>query len=388
MAKFSSSRPLLVLDVGSSGVHAAVATRNAKGVIDIERVARSHPLVLPEVNLKKLWKKLHAMAADVVGDLRKSGSRPHSAVVIFSSPWYFSEVRRFTHVSETAVEITGKLLDTFMAEEEERFRVGALERFHVAADEVLILEPVRMRALLNGYPADSIVGKRAQAIEAFIYLSAVFGRAKSDIKTLLADNGIRLAGVQTSPMALYRTAQALGIADEGRVVIDIGGEITEVSLIKNGILHDSVSYARGLNFAARRVAEALSFDAEAAIVYLQNYGARALENGKAARAKKIVRDAVDEWKALLEDAFEHLSGKGLLPEIALLAGPGGILAEFATALGVDEFRRFTIFGRPFTVEQLTLDRFADRFTHIPSVFSNAELTNLLVDILYSFTRNP
>ena len=68
-----------------------------------------------------------------------------------------------------------------------------------------------------------------------------------------------------------------------------------------------------------------------------------------------------------------------------MAGPGSILDEFVAAVSHEEFRRFTIFGRPFTVERLTLDRFKGRFTHIPSVFSNAELTNLLV-ACYGFTR--
>ncbi|MBI1957571.1 MAG: hypothetical protein HYS44_03930 [Candidatus Niyogibacteria bacterium] len=384
MARFLPSRPRLVLNIGSSGVHAAVAAKDERGIIDIERVARSCPLVLPEVNLKKLWKKLHTMTSDVVGDLRKSGSRPHSAVVIFSSPWYFSEARRFVHTSEAPVEITEKLLSAFAADEEKQFREASLERFHVAADEVSALEPVRMRTILNGYPADAPVGKRARTLEAFLYLSAVFGRAWEDIETLLDDNGIRLAGIQTSPMAFYRAAEALGIADEGRVVIDVGGEITEVSVIKNGILYDSVSYARGLNFVARRTAEALSLDVEAAIVYLQNYGSGALEDGKASRVKKIVGEAVAEWKTLLSDALEHVSSKGLLPEIALVAGPGNILPEFAEAVSADEFRPFTIFGRSLNVRRLAPKDFASQVAHIPSVFSNAELTNLLVDLLYSF----
>ena len=289
-----SHKPLLVLDIGSSGVHAVVVTRDERGIFDIERVARSHPLVLPEVNLKKLWKKLHGMTGDIMTDLRSSDSRPHSAIIVFSSPWYFSEVRQFSHASESPIEITEKLLNTFMSEEEERFRAASFERFRVAADEVTILEPERMRITLNGYPTDVIVGKRATTIEAFLYLSAVFGRALDDVKTLLSDHGIRLAKVQTSPMAFYTTAVEIGVADEGRVVIDIGGEITEVSLIKNGILYDSVSYARGLNFVARRLAEALSLDAEAAIAYLQNYGAGALESGKTVKTKKVVEEAIAE----------------------------------------------------------------------------------------------
>ena len=90
MFNFSSAeKPFLVLDIGSSGVHGAVALADASGKLDIQKVSRSHPLILPEVSVKKLWKKIHGMAADVIRDLA-SGTKARDAIIIFSSPLYFS----------------------------------------------------------------------------------------------------------------------------------------------------------------------------------------------------------------------------------------------------------------------------------------------------------
>ena len=88
-----------------------------------------------------------------------------------------------------------------------------------------------MRIILNGYPVDMSVQTAARTVEAYAYFSAIFGRALTAIQALLHEHGIRAVAVQTSPFVFYQMMKGFGVAEEGRVVVDIGGEITEVTLM-------------------------------------------------------------------------------------------------------------------------------------------------------------
>lgn len=106
--------------------------------------------------------------------------------------------------------------------------------------------------------------------------------------------------------------------------LDISGEITEIAIIKNGVLFDSISFPFGKNSIVRKLSEDLGTNKEEAISRASLY--KSNDSIKIANSKisKIIENLMKEWHKLFD-----ISIKQLLSNIAL---PQGIFLCLMTML--------------------------------------------------------
>lgn len=356
----------IVLDIGSSSVYGARVGFDEKGLLEVKKVGHSPTLILPEVDIKKLWKKIRRRVEDMIHDLTQDAKDeyPNDIVVVFSSPWYFSEISHFSLTKKESFEINKDFLNTFLLEEKKKFKQASLARFHMREDEIQVLDAEIMEIKLNGYPVKNSVGKRARTFEAFVGLSAVFKKASADIKAMAEDYAFKRTHFYVSPFIFYNVLRQIEGWEEV-LIVDIGGEVTDISLIQHGLLIDTSSYGRGFNYAVRRLADTLNIDLDNASDLITNYESKKLDASKAQSVKKALENLLTDWQNLFEEALTHLSIKGLLPEKLLLLGQGAALEEFKQAVSNKSFSRYTLFRRPFSVHSSMPEDLKNRFKHLP-----------------------
>src|SRR3989344_1589486 len=347
----NKSRQRIVLDISSSQVDGALINFGAEGSCEVIKSFHSENIVLPEVDLPALWRKLEKLAGDAVKELSPADLKVDEAMVIFSSPWYFSETHHIFQKFDVPETINKEFADNAVKGESEKFKKTVFERFRIADKDALVLPIEMMQARLNGYPTSSsgleFLGKKAEIFEAFLYLSVLFAPAADSIKNILENAGIRKIDITSSPFVFYRSASQ--IQKTNFVVVDIGGEVTDVILIRGGVISDILSYGRGFNHAVRKVSSAFKVGLEEAMALIASSAENKLEAGLNERVKGGLKDAANEWQNLLKEAAERLASRELLPEKIIFLGYASGFDEFKDAARRQELAHFTVLGRPFSV---------------------------------------
>ena len=169
----------------------------------------------------------------------------------------------------------------------------------------------------------------------------------SSMNLIIENQGIRKMNVTSSPVVFYRSASQ--IQKTNFVVVDIGGEVTDVILIRGGVISDILSYGRGFNHAVRKVSSVFKVSLEEAMALIASSAENKLEAGLNERVKGGLKDAANEWQNLLKEAAERLASRELLPEKMIFLGYASGFDEFKEAARRQELAHFTVLGRPFSV---------------------------------------
>ena len=347
----NKSRQRIVLDISSSQVDGALINFGAEGSCEVIKSFHSENIVLPEVDLPALWRKLEKLAGDAIRELRPVNLKVDEAMVIFSSPWYFSETHHVFQRFDSAKTINKEFVDSAVKSESEKFKETVFGKFRIADKDALALPIEMMQVRLNGYPTSSsglgFLGKKAEIFEAFLYFSVLFAPAADSIRRILEDSGIRKIDITTSPFVFYKSASQ--IQKSNLVVVDIGGEITDIILVKGGVISDVLSYGRGFNHAVRKVSSAFNASLEEAMALIASSAENKLEANLNERVRGGLKEAENKWQNLLKEAVERLALRELLPEKMILLGYASGFDEFRKAADQQELARFTALGRPFSV---------------------------------------
>lgn len=340
----------LILDVSCSSVSGALVEYAGRGRFESKKSFHSPNVILAEVDLPALWRKVQALVQTAVQEL-KSSTGVDEALVVFSSPWYFSEVRRILEDSKEPVAVNPKFIENILEKDKEEFQKSILRRFNMGEKDSVVLPAQTMRVNLNGYPVngaiDNLTGKKARTLEALLYSSVVFSPAAEYVRRVLEDKGIRRIQVATSPFALYKAA--LWANEPNLLIVKVVGEITEVVLLKNGVVGEVASFGKGFNHIVRRSAPIFNLGLEETSALIKASAEKVLEAARTERVKQVLKEGVQEWQNLFMEVLRQMSFKELLPEKAALLGCVSEFEEFRQAVVGQGLFKLTLIEQPSSV---------------------------------------
>ncbi|QQG46439.1 MAG: hypothetical protein HYY55_01165 [Candidatus Niyogibacteria bacterium] len=379
-----SVKQKLIFDIGSSRVNCVLASFGSGEKIDVKRLFRSENVIMPEVNLRGLWRKIYALIENVMWEYEKSGRKADEAMVVFSSPWYFSDSRLVSKKFDPPIVIDKKFIAEIMLAQENSFKKDTSSYFGFLQEDLALTRSLIMSAKLNGYPVreprQNILGKRAVEFFVSIYISAIFSEAAAGIKKLLENHGVKSTEFRSSPRVLFDIFLREGYKD--LFVVDIGGEITDLILIKGGQMLKMASFGRGINYVARRVGSALRLDLNEVSELISNYMENKLDDKFKRSLEVVLKEAVKEWQNLFKEALEKRVLPDLAPEKIMLTGHGKISA-FHEALSDPSFKRYTAHGRSFSIIEQTSDKMKGFFKNYDQILDKPYLDLIGFYLIYA-----
>jgi len=375
----------LILDVGSSRVNCVLARYLPEEKIEIIRLFQSDGVILPEANLKALWRRVSSLIEGVVSSFKKSGLKADEALVVFSSPWYFSEVSDIKREFNEPTEITESFFESALESVSEDFKERAAGALKIRADDLSFTNLAVMSAKLNGYaiknPEKNIFGKIVRNLSVSVYISSFFGEAARATKRLLEDCGIKSVDFRSSSQVLFETVSQLG--HDNITVVDVGGEITDVIMIKDGEIKKSVSFGRGLNYVARRMGPVFKIGLEETMSLLSNYIEGKLEDSFKESVAKALREAIIEWKSMFKEVLQRHAAPEFAPSKVLVTGHGGGVTELKKILADPELSNYTPENRPFEVLERLPERVLGRFKNADYILKKPYLYLINFYLIYA-----
>lgn len=367
LRKENTSPPFVVFDIGSASVGAALFVFDTEsGKIDIlyqTRIFMAFQDSLDKEQLfsvtisaiKRAGENIQKNGVNRLADSRIKIKNIKDVFCILASPWYKAEVKNLKFGEERSFTVSSKFITTILNEESEKF---------IDQDDKLVEEKV-IQILLNGYNTDDPYGKEADTIDTTLFISSM----SKNVQNKMADV---LEGMFTSsdvsfgtfPLALFSVTRDMFKTEKSFLLLDIGGEMTDIALIRDETIKKIHSFNLGKNFLIRKVKKSLNLIHEEAHSLIRLFMDGKSMEPESSKMKIVLSEARDEWLSKLRVILSEFSEGISLPKTVILTVDSDIAKWFVETIKNDEFSSYTLAEEPFTVVELS-SRILNEYCKMP-----------------------
>jgi hypothetical protein len=337
---------LLLIDVGSGSAGAALAVFRNDEKPDIVFETREQFPIQARLNRRRLLPAMLAALEKVINSVAKNGLpnfskkgekvRLEKIITQLSSPWHVSTTKSLHFEFEWPLLLTAAFIGDILSQESKDF-LGSIakdgsEDLSDHEQKSLFVEREIFRTLVNGYPVQYPVDKEAKEFEMTIFLSA-FPRSVIEGTQKFASR--HFPGIQpdfhSSTVVYFHVLKKLFPDENSFTIVHISGETTDVSVVKNDIITENVSFPLGRNFIVRKLMdEVKGITAPIALSMLRVHADGDALPKLSAKLKDILSQAESDWVELFADSMGDFSNNFFLPTKAfIIAGDdsAGVFAD-------------------------------------------------------------
>lgn len=350
-----------IIDIGSASVGAALlalAKPPAKKAAEAECSqiifsTRSPVEFQAELNLERFLSATTAALEKVVAELLKSkAGQPDKIICFLSAPFSASQtmiIREERPVSPSqggpaAFSVTEKWVKEKVAAEVKNLEAKLGQK---------VFESKIMEIKLDGYASDKPFGQKAKLVEIANYVSLASEAVEKTLRATLIKLFHRAdAELHSFSFAFFNTVRNLLHMEQNLLLLDVGGEITEVSLIWHGLLWTNVSYPQGRNKLLRQIAAGLGLGPAETESALKMYLEGAHHEQPAEKLAAVLAKEQGEWLGAFRQALGQIVENCILPERIFIVGNPEFLSLFQRWLAEIPFEELITASKRFTVEPL------------------------------------
>lgn len=244
------------------------------------------------------------------------------------------------------------------------------------------LEHATIQIKLNGYPVARPVGQSAHQIETVTYMSNVGSELLKSIREIVLRHfhGVTV-GMHSFSFIAFTVLREI-IHEENFVFLDFGGEITDIIIVRRGVLDKTISIPFGKNIILREIMSTLRVSCEIAQSSLNLYHEGKLSSGAIEGTQKALDACRQRWDTLFLGTLEHVTLDSLLPQDVYVLAHASMMPITTLYLEAERYNRYVFVGQPFRVHEIndkTLHTFCtapdqstfpDPFVVISSLFSD------------------
>ena len=239
---------------------------------------------------------------------------PVKIFCVLSSLWYVSQTRIIQFAKNTPFIFTSKLADSLTQKEISLFKEDHIEKYAHTDAKVLPLEFKNMKTMLNGYETSTPLNQKATSLEMNIFISMSSEQFLEKIQDVVASNFHRKdVKFSSAVMVSFAVVRDMFHEVESFLLVDIDGEMTNLAMVKHGILSESISFPFGRNFLTRGLAKELSTTLDEANSLLSLHKNGHAEIGTTKNIEPAIEKLKTEWLHKFQESLANLSNDISIP---------------------------------------------------------------------------
>ena len=168
---------------------------------------------------------------------------------------------------------------------------------------------------------------------------------------------------------------------ENFLLVDVGGEVTDISMVKKNTLRESMSFPLGRNFLTRGVALNLGCTLDEADSLISLFKDGHAEESIAQKLTLIVNKLRTEWLNKFQESLANLSKDLSIPSTIYIAVDKDLVDFFSETIKSEQFSQYILTESKFKVTFLSAkifhgmavfkeDVIRDPFSIIDSIYIN------------------
>ncbi|MEK7208839.1 MAG: hypothetical protein AAB677_01110 [Patescibacteria group bacterium] len=389
------SKPSLIIDLRSDSVSGALVEpkfdQKKRAVCsEFLKTSRREINFQTQFNLERFFGDLVTTLKQVLAELLTDGTRPNNLTCFLAAPFYVSQTRTVKQVQPAAVTATKHLIENLVEADRRQFQATAEPLYReIPNDTHELIERKIMQLKLNRYETNSPFGKKAREIEISHYLSVSSRKVLDRFRELFSVSLPKARPVFHSfSFAFYALARDRLLANqlarqssENILLLDLSGEMTEISLLAQGILWETVSFPLGRNFLIRRLAHDFKTVPEEALSALRICARGDYNKLSDSRMRAALAAAGADWLAQFKEALATLIEAHLGTNKLLAVGDPEIAPVFLDWIKQESYKDLLISEKGIIPSLLTSQTFSDE-CHQRRSPANIDLRLLLEVIFY------
>lgn len=341
----------LLIDVGSSSVGASLVLTGGDGPPHVVAARRNSLRLQGKINFEQFFgsmtETLRLTVTEVIPLFQK---RPKKIYCFLASPWYASQIRTVYMRKERDFVFTKEIFENLIAKEVKEFEATEILKLKKRAAPVNFIENKVVNIKLNGYHVDNPVGKYAREVELSLFFGIAPQRAVKSItdclNKIIPETEIIFHSFLLPFFAVVRNL-FLDTADF--LLIDIGGEVTDVSLVRGHVISGTVSFPLGKNFLLRSASDALKKEINETYSLMKLFFEGKLEENTKREIETALIPARTLWLKSFHKGLEDINNALLLPNRVILVADTDTVKWFVDTIVAEEYGQYTLSADKFKV---------------------------------------
>lgn len=352
----SKSNTVAIFDIGSGSVGVCLAK------IATDKDVESKPTILfskrvymkveDELNFPLFLDSMLKTVAQASALLAGSGLPvPQSVHCFLHTPWYVSHSRTIHTEKNVPFTVTNSFIQQTIQTEIELFQKTEFANYRPYHD-MNIVEQYATSARINGYPIENPIGKKGTSFDVSIFISLTPQKIITDIK-LAIEKGISLSDrnihFHSNICATYGLIRDMFIDLPNYLLIDVGGEITDLAVIKDSVLMHAASFPSGQNTLIRSLMQAYSYNHVESFALLRSVLTGHADADTTTKVEAIVDPVRREWLKDFQNLLVLLSNNVSLPHNVFLVSESDLTLWYTDCVKREEFSQYMLTEKKFSV---------------------------------------
>lgn len=371
----------LVFDIGSSSVGGSIFEMEKNGIPKIISSIREPINPKEALNPNQLFLSMIKSLGIVVNEIYSQGlGAPSRIFCVLSSPWHASQTRIVKLEKNISFIFNTKLANSLIKKEIALFEEDYLAKYKNSKNSVRPIEFKNIKIMLNGYETFKPLNQKTKELEMTVFISIspeqVLGKIEETIRKHFQFKEIKFS---SSIIASFTVVRDLYTDDENFLLVDVGGEITHISMIKKNTLREFTSFPLGINFIIRGVATALNSSLDEAKSFIS-----LLKNGHATdsviqQLELTINKLKTEWLQKFQESLASLSNDISIPSIIYVTTEKDFMDFFCETIKTEQFNQYSFTESKFKVFSLNSEVF-----HGMALFEKNTIRddNIIIDAIY------
>lgn len=346
-----------IFDIGSDSVGGAIAKiyTDGQAIPHIIKSVRSEILFHEEADLGILQKNMILALNSTATILHDAKMGAFDEIVcVMASPWYLSENRLVKMSKEHAFIFTEKIADELLQKEIINLTENYKKKYSDVNNELELMEHHIMEVSLNGYKVVSPLGMQSKSIEMNMVISLSSKLCLDTIRETLSKLFHHTPVSFSSFMvASYLAVREKYVSPDSYLLLDVGGEITEVGIVSKGILMSSLSFPFGKKTFYRYICTKLNMEIRDAKELFNLFISGSLSEKRKEKVLPLFESIEKSWGEAFRQCVNTLPHSLALPSTIFLTADDDIRKWFADTINNEEYSPTLI--TKYKSEVVTLD---------------------------------
>jgi len=357
--KQTKNELILVFNIGSFSVDGALFEAQSSGIPKIifstEELIKIEEKVEIDHFLSATLKSLEIVANKIY---RSGLGVPSQIFCVLSSPWYVSQTRIINFKKNAPFIFTHKLADELVKKEVKLFEEEHVIKYSDSSNKIRVIELKNIKTILNGYETPEPLNQKTKELEMTIFISMsgeqVLKKIEDTIGKYFHSKQITFSSFVLS---FFTVVRDMYLKQENFLLVDIGGEMTDISMVKKNTLRESISFPLGRNFLTRGVALDLGCTLSEADSFISLLKDGHAEESVTKKLTLIMNKLRIEWLKKFQESLANLSNDISIPSTIYIVIDKDLVDFFSETIKTEQFSQYTLTESKFEVVFLNTELF-------------------------------